>query len=178
MSADQISGFCALIVMGVSGSGKSTIADALGRRLGWIVEDADQFHPESNVKKMSAGTPLTDDDRWPWLHAIAAEIARKRASGTSVIIACSALKRVYRDILVQGHNDTRIVYLRGRKELIAARLNARKNHFMPPGLLDSQFKTLEEPTAGEHPLVVDIDATVDDIAERIIALLDQERSVS
>ncbi|MGN6117287.1 MAG: gluconokinase [Nitrobacter sp.] len=178
MSADQISGFCALIVMGVSGSGKSTIADALGRRLGWIVEDADQFHPESNVKKMSAGTPLTDDDRWPWLHAIAAEIARKRASGTSVIIACSALKRVYRDILVQGHNDTRIVYLRGRKELIAARLNARKNHFMPPGLLDSQFKTLEEPTADEYPLVVDIDATVDDIAERIVALLDRERSVS
>ena len=178
MSADQTSGFCALIVMGVSGSGKSTIADALGRRLGWIVEDADQFHPESNVKKMSAGTPLTDDDRWPWLHAIAAEIARKRASGTSVIIACSALKRVYRDILVQGHNDTRIVYLRGRKELIAARLNARKNHFMPPGLLDSQFKTLEEPTADEYPLVVDIDATVDDIAERIVALLDRERSVS
>lgn len=178
MSADQISGFCALIVMGVSGSGKSTIADALGRRLGWIVEDADQFHPESNVKKMSAGTPLTDDDRWPWLHAIAAEIARKRASGTSVIIACSALKLVYRDILVQGHNDTRIVYLRGRKELIAARLNARKNHFMPPGLLDSQFKTLEEPTADEYPLVVDIDATVDDIAERIVALLDRERSVS
>ena len=178
MSADQTSGFCALIVMGVSGSGKSTIADALGRRLGWVVEDADQFHPESNVKKMSAGTPLTDDDRWPWLHAIAAEIARKRASGTSVIIACSALKRVYRDILVQGHNDTRIVYLRGRKELIAARLNARKNHFMPPGLLDSQFKTLEEPTADEYPLVVDIDATVDDIAERIVALLDRERSVS
>ena len=178
MSADQTSGFCALIVMGVSGSGKSTIADALRRRLGWVVEDADQFHPESNVKKMSAGTPLTDDDRWPWLHAIAAEIARKRASGTSVIIACSALKRVYRDILVQGHNDTRIVYLRGRKELIAARLNARKNHFMPPGLLDSQFKTLEEPTADEYPLVVDIDATVDDIAERIVALLDRERSVS
>jgi len=178
MSADQTSGFCALIVMGVSGSGKSTIADALGRRLGWIVEDADRFHPESNVKKMSAGTPLTDDDRCPWLRAIAAEIARKRASGTSVIIACSALKRVYRDILVQGNDDTRIVYLRGRKELIAARLNARKNHFMPPGLLDSQFKTLEEPTADEYPLVVDIDAPVDDIADRIVALLDQERSVS
>jgi carbohydrate kinase (thermoresistant glucokinase family) len=178
MSADQASAFCALVVMGVSGSGKSTIANALGRQLGWVVEDADQFHPESNVKKMSAGIPLTDDDRWPWLHAIAAEIARKRASGTSVIIACSALKRAYRDSLVQGHDDTRIVYLRGRKELIAERLAARKNHFMPPGLLDSQFRTLEEPSEDEHPLVVDIDATVDDIAERIVALLAQDRKTS
>jgi carbohydrate kinase (thermoresistant glucokinase family) len=175
MNADQTSAFCALIVMGVSGSGKSTIADALGRRLGWIVEDADQFHPASNVKKMSAGTPLTDDDRWPWLNAIAGEIARKRASGSNVIIACSALKRAYRDILVQGHRDTRIVYLRGRKELIAARLAARKNHFMPPGLLDSQFRTLEEPTVDEHPLVVDIDATVDEIADRIVTLLKRNR---
>ena len=178
MSTDQTSAFCALVIMGVSGSGKSTIANALGRQLGWVVEDADQFHPKSNVKKMSAGIPLTDDDRWPWLHAIAAEIARKRASGTSVIIACSALKRAYRDSLVQGHDDTRIVYLRGRKELIAERLAARKNHFMPPGLLDSQFRTLEEPSEDEHPLVVDIDATVDDIAERIVALLAQDRKTS
>jgi carbohydrate kinase (thermoresistant glucokinase family) len=175
MSADQPSAFSALIIMGVSGSGKSTIANALGQKLGWVVEDADQFHPESNVKKMSAGIPLTDDDRWPWLQAIAAEIARKRTSGTSVIMACSALKRTYRDILVQGHRDVRIVYLRGRKELIAERLAARKNHFMPPGLLDSQFRTLEEPTADEHPLVVDIDATVDEIADRIVALLERGR---
>jgi carbohydrate kinase (thermoresistant glucokinase family) len=172
------SAFCALVLMGVSGSGKSTIASALGQRLGWIVEDADRFHPESNVKKMSAGIPLTDSDRWPWLHAIAAEIERKRAAGKSIIIACSALKRAYRDILVQGHEDTRIVYLRGDKELIAGRLNARKNHFMPPGLLDSQFKTLEEPAADEHPLVVDIDATVDGIADRIGTLLDRDRKAS
>jgi carbohydrate kinase (thermoresistant glucokinase family) len=178
MSADPPSGFCALIIMGVSGSGKSTIATALGQRLGWIVEDADQFHPESNVKKMSAGIPLTDDDRWPWLQAIADEIARKRASGTSVIVACSALKRAYRDVLVQGHHDTRIVYLRGRKDLIAERLAARKNHFMPPGLLDSQFRTLEEPSDDEHPLVVDIDASVDQIADRVVALLEQDRKAS
>ena len=178
MSADQDAAFCALIVMGVSGSGKSTIANALGQRLGWIVEDADQFHPESNVTKMSAGIPLTDDDRWPWLRAIAAEIGRKRAADTSVIIACSALKRAYRDILVQGHRDTRIVYLRGAKELIADRLRPRKDHFMPPGLLESQLKTLEEPTADEHPLVVDIDATVDQIVDRIVARLDRNRRAS
>lgn len=175
MSAEQNSTFCALITMGVSGSGKSTIANALGHRFGWTVEDADQFHPESNVTKMSAGIPLTEDDRWPWLRAIAAEIGRKRAADTSIIIACSALKRAYRDILVQGHRDTRIVYLRGYKDLISDRLRARKDHFMPPGLLDSQLKTLEEPTADEHPLVVDIDATVDEIVDRIVARLDRNR---
>jgi carbohydrate kinase (thermoresistant glucokinase family) len=176
MNADQGAVFCALIVMGVSGSGKSTIANALGRRLGWIVEDADRFHPASNIDKMSAGIALTDDDRWLWLRAIAAEIARKRASGTSIIMACSALKRAYRDILVNGHRDTRIVYLRGDKELIADRLKARDAHFMPPGLLESQFETLEEPMQGERPIVVDIDATVDDIADRIVTMLDCSRT--
>lgn len=163
--------FCALILMGVSGSGKSTIGEALARRLGWTVEDGDSFHPPSNVAKMSQGIPLTDEDRWPWLRAIAAEIGRKRTLGENVIIACSALKRAYRDILVQGHRDTRIVYLRGAKDLIAGRLSARKNHFMPPGLLDSQFATLEEPGADEHAIIVDIDASVDEIADRIVALL-------
>lgn len=178
MSAEQDPAFCALIVMGVSGSGKTTIANALGQRLGWIVEDADQFHPESNVTKMSAGIPLTDDDRGPWLRAIAAEIGRKRAADTSIIIACSALKRAYRDILVRDHRDTRIVYLRGAKELIAGRLKARKDHFMPPGLLESQLKTLEEPTEDEHPLVVDIDATVNQIVDRIVARLNRNRRAS
>ena len=178
MSADQDSAFCALIVMGKSGSGKSTIANALGQRLGWIVADADQFHPESNVTEMSAGIPLTDDDRWPWLRAIAAEIGRKRATDTSIIMACSALKRAYRDILVQGHRDTRIVYLRGHGDLIADRLKARKDHFMPPVLLDIQFKTLVEPTVDERPLVVYIDATVDKITDRIVTMLDPGRTAS
>jgi carbohydrate kinase (thermoresistant glucokinase family) len=164
--------------MGVSGSGKTTIANALGQRLGWIVEDADQFHPESNVTKMSAGIPLTDDDRWPWLGAIAAEIGRKRAADMSIIIACSALKRAYRDVLVQGHSDTRIVYLRGDKDLISDRLRARDAHFMPPELLESQFETLEEPTEDERPIVVDIDATVDDIADRIVTVLNRSRTTS
>lgn len=167
--------FRALIVMGVSGSGKSIIAGALGRRLGWIVEDGDRFHAKSNIDKMRAGIALTDDDRWPWLRAVAAEIDRRRAAGTSVIMACSALKRAYRDILVQDHSDTRIVYLRGDKNLIASRLKARGEHFMPRGLLDSQFATLEEPTEDERPIVVDIDATIKDITDRIVIALDQSR---
>ncbi|MEH6952479.1 gluconokinase [Nitrobacter sp. NHB1] len=178
MSASQDSAFCALIVMGVSGSGKTTIANALGRRLEWMVEDADRFHPASNIEKMSAGIALTDGDRWPWLRAVAAEIGRRRASGTSIIMACSALKRAYRDILVHGRRDTRIVYLRGDKNLIADRLRARYAHFMPPELLESQFETLEEPAEDEHPIVVDIDATVDAIADRIVTMLRPVRTVS
>ena len=136
---------CALVVMGVSGSGKSTIADHLAGRLGWRYEDGDRFHPASNVAKMSAGHPLTDEDRWPWLQAIADEIDRLSAAGERAVIACSALKRAYRDILVHGRDDVRIVFLDGTQDLIAARLAARKGHFMPPGLLASQFKTLERP---------------------------------
>src|SRR6266480_2377405 len=132
---------CALVVMGVSGSGKSTIADHLARRLGWRYEDGDRFHPTSNVAKMSAGHPLTDEDRWPWLQAIADEIDRLAAAGERAVIACSALKRAYRDVLVHGREDVRIVFLDGTRDLIAARLAARQGHFMPPGLLASQLRT-------------------------------------
>ena len=133
-------GPCALVVMGVSGSGKSTIADRLAARLGWRYEDADKFHPPANVAKMSAGQPLTDEDRWPWLQAIADEIDRLSAAGQRAVVACSALKRSYRDILVHGRDDIRIVFLKGTQDLIAGRLAARKGHFMPPGLLASQFE--------------------------------------
>ena len=160
---------CALIVMGVSGSGKSTIADELAERLGWTYEDGDRFHPASNVAKMSAGHPLTDEDRWPWLQAIADEIDRVCKAGEHAVIACSALKRAYRDILVHGRNDVRIIYLNGTQELIANRLAARKGHFMPPGLLDSQFRTLEPPDASENPVTVSIDAPVEAIVDDIIA---------
>ena len=163
---------CALIVMGVSGSGKSTIAEALAERLGWRYEDGDSFHPASNVAKMSAGHPLTDEDRWPWLHAIADEIDRvcdgRRAH---VVIACSALKRAYRDMLVHGRDDVRIVFLDGTQELIADRLAQRKGHFMPPGLLTSQFKTLEPPAPDEHPVTVSIDASVEAIVDDIVRQL-------
>lgn len=163
---------CALIVMGVSGSGKSTIAAQLAERLRWTFEDGDRFHPASNVAKMKAGHPLTDQDRWPWLQAIADEIDRVCAAGDDVVIACSALKRSYRDVLVHKRNDVRIVFLDGSQALIAERLARRKGHFMPPGLLDSQFKTLEPPQADEHPLNVSIDAPVETIVNDIVAQLE------
>jgi gluconokinase len=159
---------CALVVMGVSGSGKSTIADKLAERLGWSYEDGDKFHPASNVAKMSAGHPLTDEDRWPWLQAIADEIDRVCKAGGHVVIACSALKRAYRDILVHGRDDVRIIYLDGTEQLIADRLARRKGHFMPAGLLASQFRTLEPPAASENAVTVSIDASVDAIVDDII----------
>lgn len=158
---------CALIVMGVSGSGKSTIGEALAERLGWPFEDGDRFHPASNVAKMSAGHALTDEDRWPWLRAIADEIDRICEAGERAVIACSALKRAYREVLVHGRDDVRIVYLDGTQDLISARLAARKGHFMPPALLVSQFKTLEKPADNENPVNVSIDGTVENIVDDI-----------
>ena len=157
----------ALIVMGVSGSGKTTIGEQLAAKIGWRYEDADIFHPASNVAKMSAGQPLTDEDRWPWLRAIADEIDRAVAAGERVVIGCSALRRGYRDVLVHGRSDVRIVFLEGTQQLIGDRLAQRKGHFMPPGLLTSQFKTLEPPGADENPVTVSIDASVDEIVDDI-----------
>ena len=154
--------------MGVSGSGKTTIADRLAARLDWRFEDGDGFHPPGNVAKMSAGQPLTDDDRRPWLQAIADEIDRVSREGERLVVACSALKRSYRDILSHGRKDVRFVFLDGSYELIASRLAARKGHFMPPGLLASQFKTLEPPDTSEHPVTVSIDAPVETIVDDII----------
>jgi carbohydrate kinase (thermoresistant glucokinase family) len=157
--------------MGESGSGKPTIADGLARAEGWILLEGDAFHPPANVAKMHAGIPLTDDDRWPWLRAIAARIDELRAAGQSAVVACSALKRAYRDILIGDRADTRLVYLRGSKQLIADRLQARKGHFMPAALLDSQFATLEEPGPDEHPVIVDIggpaEAVIQDTIRRL-----------
>ncbi|HEY2642556.1 MAG TPA: gluconokinase [Galbitalea sp.] len=157
----------ALIVMGVSGSGKSTVGQTLAQRLGWRFEDGDKFHPASNVAKMHAGIPLTDEDRRPWLKAIADEIDRSCQAGEPVVIACSALKRAYRDVLVHGRQDVRIIYLRGDQALIARRLAQRKDHFMPPALLASQFQTLEPPGDDEAAIAVSIDAPVDAIVDDI-----------
>jgi len=162
---------CALVVMGVSGSGKSTIAERLAARLGWRYQDGDQFHPPANVAKMRAGHPLSDEDRWPWLQAIADEIDRTCKANERAVVACSALKHAYRDVLVHGRDDVRIVFLNGTQDLIADRLANRKGHFMPAGLLTSQFRTLEPPQPGEQPITVSIDATVDAIVDDIIRQL-------
>jgi gluconokinase len=162
---------CAIVVMGVAGSGKSTIGEKLAERLDWTYEDGDRFHPRANVEKMSAGHPLTDEDRWPWLRAIADEIDRVCKQEGHVVIGCSALKRAYRDVLVHGRDDVRIVYLDGSQELIARRLKARKGHFMPPALLESQFKALQPPGADERPVTVSIDASVEAIVEDILRKL-------
>jgi carbohydrate kinase (thermoresistant glucokinase family) len=167
---------CALVVMGVAGSGKSTVGEALGQRLGWRYADGDSFHPAANVAKMSAGQPLTDEDRWPWLKAIAAEIERCRQAGEHIIIACSALKKAYRDILVHGRDDIRMVYLYGSQDLVADRIGHRKGHFMPPGLLDSQFATLEPPLPDERPLIVSIDASVEVIVDHILQQLQPDQT--
>jgi gluconokinase len=160
-----------LIVMGVSGSGKSTIASSLAERLGWTFEDGDRFHPPGNVAKMSAGHPLSDDDRWPWLQAIADEIDRVCRAGGHLVIACSALRRAYRDVLLRGRDDVRFVFLDGSHALIADRLARRRGHFMPAGLLDSQFNTLERPQADEPAIRVSIDAPVDTIVNDIVSRL-------
>ncbi len=160
-----------LVVMGVSGSGKTTVARGLAERLGWRFQEGDALHPPSNVAKMSAGTPLTDDDRWPWLAAIAAVIDGWRAQGVSGIATCSALKRAYRAVLVGDRADVRLVYLAGDKALISRRMAARKGHFMPAALLDSQFAALEPPGADERPIVVDIGPEPQAIVDALVARL-------
>jgi gluconokinase len=159
------------VVMGVAGSGKTTVGQALAARLGWSFQEGDALHPAANVARMSAGTPLTDDDRWPWLDRIAAVIDAWRAAGESGIVTCSALKRAYRARLIGDRADVRLVFLRGSRGLIAGRLAARKGHFMPPALLDSQFAALEEPGPGERPIVADIGADPDAIAAAVVAVL-------
>jgi len=158
-----------LVVMGVAGSGKTTIAAVLAERLGWRLLEGDAFHPPANVVKMAAGTPLTDDDRWPWLRAIAAEIDAIRSANQAAVVACSALKKAYRDVLIGDRHDVRLVYLFGDRTLIGERLAARKGHFMPPALLDSQFATLEEPGPDEAPIVVSVDADPDAIVAAVLA---------
>ena len=159
------------VVMGVSGSGKTTIGRALARRLGWLFQEGDALHPSENVAKMSAGQPLDDADRAPWLAAIAALIDEWRARGKAGVITCSALKRRYREVIIGDRPGVRLVYLAGSRELIAERLAARRGHFMPATLLDSQFAALEPPMPEEGAIVVSVEAPVADIVARIAASL-------
>lgn len=154
------------IVMGVAGSGKSQVGQALAAKLGWDFYDADEFHPPANVEKMRQGIPLDDAARAPWLAALHALISGCLEKNRPGVLACSALKERYRQQLLAGNAGVRLVYLKGSYELILARLQARAGHFMKPNMLQSQFETLEEPT---EALVVDIAPTVEEIVETIVS---------
>jgi ribose 5-phosphate isomerase A len=164
-----------LVIMGVSGSGKTTVAEELSARLGWTFEEGDSLHPAVNVAKMRTGIPLTDEDRLPWLERVAAWIDAQRGKKQPGIITCSALKRSYRQIIIGHRPEVRLVYLRGGRELIAEHLAGRHDHFMPASLLPSQIDTLEEPDPGEDPLVIDEGApsapTPKQIADEILRRL-------
>lgn len=159
-----------LILMGPTGCGKTTIGHLLARRLGWPFLDGDNFHPAANVAKMHSGAPLNDSDRHPWLLALQKEIKRRNKAGQSAILACSALKQAYRELLGVNQQTVKTVYLQGSFELLQERLADRRDHFMPPELLRSQLETLEVPKGG---LVVDIDEDPAMIVTRIIASLKQ-----
>jgi gluconokinase len=157
-----------VVVMGVTGAGKTTVGRRVAADLGAAYLDADDFHPSANVEKMRAGTPLTDHDRSPWLARLNAALRERAARGESVVLACSALKAAYRDALLRDVPESRLVYLRGSRETIAARLAGRRGHYMNPGLLDSQFAALEEPP---EAIVVDVDAEPATVAAAVRAAL-------
>jgi len=157
-----------LVFMGVSGCGKTTVAAILAGRLGWPFEEGDALHPQSNIDKMKAGHPLTDDDRWPWLEKVAEWVEERLDAGKNGLITCSALKRSYRDIVNRRGSGVVFVFLSGSRETIAARLAVRHGHFMPPSLLESQFADLEEPTSEEPEIRVDIGPAPGVIAQGIV----------
>lgn len=158
-----------LVVMGVSGSGKTTIGTELAKRLGWKYAEADDMHSPTNVAKMAAGEPLDDEDRRPWLAAIARWIDERREHGESGVVSCSALKRSYRDYLRADRPEVRVIYLDGSRELIAERLAGRHGHFMRAHMLDSQFKDLEAPVPDEGVVSVSIDRRPAEIVDAIVA---------
>ena len=160
-----------IVVMGVSGAGKTAVGRQLAKRLGWEFIEGDRFHPPANVAKMKSGQPLDDADRAPWLHAIAQAIDDCRGRGGHAVLACSALKKSYRNVIVGNRPDVRLVYLEGSHARIAERLERRRGHFMPASLLDSQFATLEPPAAGERAIAVSVEPPVAAIVEQILAAL-------
>jgi len=157
----------AIVIMGVAGSGKTTVGELLAERLGLPFRDADGFHPAANVAKMSSGVPLVDEDRWPWLDAIGA--ALRDAGSQGIVVTCSALKRIYRDrIRTAAGRPVAFIFLDGPRALLAERIGSRKGHFMPPSLLDSQLATLERPAADEGALTVSIEPPPAEIVEAIL----------
>jgi gluconokinase len=162
------------VVMGITGSGKSTVGAALARALGISFVEGDDYHPPENVRRMTSGIPLTDDERTVWLHALADRIRQANDSGSGLVVACSALKRSYRDVLRAGAPGPQFVFLKGPRELITGRLAGRRGHFMPASLLESQIATLEEPASDEHAWVCDVTTPV----EEIVAALAERASQS
>ena len=157
----------AIVVMGVSGSGKTTVARLLAGRLGWRFAEADEFHSAANVAKMRGGVPLTDEDRAPWLAAIASYIDDAIASGKLAVVTCSALKRRYRDVIIGSRPGVALVYLKGDYDTIAKRIAARPHHYMPVSLLKSQFEALEEPAVDERAIVLDIRRSPAELVDRL-----------
>jgi len=157
------------VLMGVAGSGKSLIGAALAKALGVDFVEGDHYHPPQNVQRMSAGIPLTDEDRAQWLRALALRIREAKNARTGLVVSCSALKRAYRDVLRAQARDVRFVFLKGERALIAERLAGRRGHFMPPSLLDSQFAALEEPAPDENVWVCDIRQSPEDIVAIVVA---------
>lgn len=164
----------AVVVMGVAGCGKSTVAALLAERLGWDLLEGDALHPVANVERMGAGIPLTDADRAPWLDAVAAWMDERLAAGRSVVVACSALARRYRDVL--RRNEVVFLHLTGSPELLAERLASREHHFMKAGMLQSQLDLLEPPAADERHVTLSIDDTPDALTTRAAALLLAKRT--
>jgi len=177
-SAPSIPATTSIVVMGVSGSGKTSAALELTRQLGWLYIEGDDLHPEANVAKMAAGIPLDDEDRWPWLREIAAVIGEHEAAGTSVVLTCSALKRAYRDLLRDGHPSVWFAHVDVSREVLAERLAQRKGHFMPPSLLDSQLATLERLGEDEPGDVIAGDAPLPETVAELLKDLKRERGIS
>jgi gluconokinase len=166
-----------LVVMGVSGSGKSTVAAGLVERLGWDFAEGDSFHPPENVTKMRAGIPLDDEDRWPWLHRIADWIGEHEQAGRNCVVACSALRRSYRDLLRDGHPSVWFVHVHAEAKLIRDRLEHRAGHYMPASLLDSQLATLEPLQDDEAGVVVSGAGTPEHVVDEVLAALGRERGL-
>ena len=161
----------AVVIMGVSGSGKTTVAERLADELGWPFVEGDRLHPPANVEKMRQGVPLTDADRAPWLDRIGEELNRWAAEGRSGVLTCSALKRAYRERIRSARPDVRFVYLKGSLNLIEARVAARHHEYMPASLVHSQFEALEEPAPGEPVVTVDAGGSPDAEVAAIVAAL-------
>lgn len=159
-----------VIIFGVSGTGKTTVGKLLAREVGWHFLEADDFHPEANIEKMRSGHPLTDEDRWPWLERLRQQIERFLAVGEDAVLACSALKRAYRDRL-RVSDEVKFVFLRGDRALVENQLRSRHGHFMNSGLLPSQFDDLEKPRPDENALTIELGRTPEEIVEEIRAKL-------